>query len=160
MRREASRVALSAVLAWSCRLHSSPFRTHLLAPATLDPRKRAESFSLCEWGTRNVASRVRQRCAETRAARDLKSARDNVSYVNASVQKCSVEASTRPAGLRSRDTKALADRCRDHMRARSFKTELIADRLCRTRSQLELAVVDTSAGSTTTGSGTGDPWFR
>lgn len=31
----------------------------------------------------------------------------------------------------------------------SFKTELIADRVWRTRSQLELAVVDTSAGSTT-----------
>jgi transposase InsO family protein len=33
-----------------------------------------------------------------------------------------------------------------------FKTELIADRVWRTRSQLELAVVSTSAGLTTTGS--------
>jgi hypothetical protein len=33
----------------------------------------------------------------------------------------------------------------------SFKTELIADRVWRSRSQLERAVVGTSAGSTTTG---------
>jgi transposase InsO family protein len=42
----------------------------------------------------------------------------------------------------------------------SFKTELIADRVWRTRSQLELAVVETSAGSTTPGCTSRSATFR